>query len=102
MEAETTMTLEDQTLQCLDCGCDFEFTAGEQEFYQSKGLVNTPKRCPQCRNSRKRMNSRKTAPRKLYDVICSDCGIQTQVPFRPSEEKPVYCKDCFNKTKASV
>ncbi|OGI20944.1 MAG: cytochrome C551 [Candidatus Melainabacteria bacterium RIFOXYA12_FULL_32_12] len=52
------MAFEDLTLQCVECGGNFEFTAGEQEFYQTKSLVNTPKRCPQCRNNRKNMNRR--------------------------------------------
>lgn len=94
------MAYEDLTLQCVDCGCNFEFTAGEQEFYESKGLTNTPKRCPRCRTNRKRMSRSK--PRKMYDVICSECGTETQVPFRPSEDKPVYCKICFENSKASV
>lgn len=93
------MAYEDITLQCADCGCNFEFTVGEQEFYAEKGLVNTPKRCPECRNSRKRMNN-KRAPRKMYTVTCSECHCETQVPFQPSEDKPVYCKDCFNNVKA--
>jgi len=40
------MAFEDLTLQCVECGGNFEFSAGEQEFYQTKGLVNTPKPCP--------------------------------------------------------
>ena len=94
------MALEDLTLQCADCGSNFEFTVGEQEFYQSKGLVNTPKRCPQCRSSRRNMNRK--PQRRLYDVVCSECGDQAKVPFRPSEDKPVYCKSCFENHKASV
>jgi CxxC-x17-CxxC domain-containing protein len=86
---------EDITLQCADCGCDFEFTAGEQEFYASKGLTNTPKRCPQCRNNRKRMS--RGAKKRMYDIICSDCGAEAQVPFRPTEGKPAYCRECFAK-----
>lgn len=87
---------QDITLECTDCGCSFEFTAGEQEFYASKGLSNTPKRCPQCRSQRKRMNAPKKAMRKMYDVICSECGCEAQVPFSPSSDKPVYCKTCFD------
>ncbi|HBH18913.1 MAG TPA: zinc-binding protein, partial [Cyanobacteria bacterium UBA9579] len=73
------MTFEDLTLQCADCGSDFQFTEGEQEFYQLKGLVNTPKRCPQCRSSRKKANRR--PQRQLYDVTCSECGNPAKVPF---------------------
>jgi hypothetical protein len=44
---------EDKTLKCVDCGADFTFTAGEQEFYASKGFTNEPKRCPTCRQAKK-------------------------------------------------
>ena len=44
---------QDEKLICEDCGCEFVFTAGEQEFYAEKGLVNKPKRCPECRKNRR-------------------------------------------------
>ncbi|NMA80232.1 MAG: zinc-binding protein, partial [Clostridiales bacterium] len=44
---------EDKTLQCKDCGSEFVFTAGEQEFYAEKGFVNEPQRCKPCRDQRK-------------------------------------------------
>ena len=47
------MTFQDKTIQCADCGSSFTFTAREQEFFQSKGYVNEPKRCPTCRQSRR-------------------------------------------------
>ncbi|WP_251862022.1 zinc-ribbon domain-containing protein [Clostridium sp. Marseille-Q2269] len=43
----------DKTLTCEDCGKEFVFTEGEQEFYKEKGFENEPKRCPECRKSRK-------------------------------------------------
>ena len=39
----------DKTISCRDCGMDFVFSAGEQQFYAEKGLVNEPQRCPSCR-----------------------------------------------------
>ena len=45
--------MEDKTLQCKDCGAEFIFTAGEQEFYKEKGFENEPQRCPECRRARK-------------------------------------------------
>ena len=78
----------------LFIGNEFVFTAGEQEFYAEKGLVNKPKRCPECRKKR-RMNNRRH--RKMYDAVCAKCGAQTQVPFKPSPDKEVYCRECFNK-----
>lgn len=51
------MSFQDKSLQCSDCGQEFIFTAGEQEFYSSRGLQNEPKRCPQCRRARKAQRS---------------------------------------------
>ena len=86
---------QDQTLVCEDCGKEFIFTAGEQEFYAQKGLVNTPKRCPECRKNRRQKSRR----RRMYDAVCSQCGAQTQVPFKPIEGKEIYCKECYAKRK---
>lgn len=47
------MEFQDKTLKCRDCGKDFVFTAGEQEFYQSKGFTNEPVRCADCRRAKK-------------------------------------------------
>jgi len=38
-------------------------------------------------------------PREMHDAVCSDCGQQTQVPFKPSGDRPVYCRDCFQKRR---
>lgn len=90
------MTLAERTLVCQDCGENFAFTVGEQEFYQEKGFQNDPKRCPECRKMRK--SDRNVKKRKnLVTVICSECGKETQVPFEPKEGRPVYCRDCFEK-----
>lgn len=45
--------MEDKTITCRDCGAEFVFTVGEQEFYQEKGFTNEPVRCKDCRNARK-------------------------------------------------
>jgi len=91
------MAYEDIILQCTDCGCDFEFTANEQEFYASKGLTNQPKRCKPCRNAKKGQG-RGGYQRKMYDAICSECGCAAQVPFQPSGDRPVLCKNCYSKS----
>lgn len=95
---ENTTMYQDEKLVCEDCGAEFVFTAGEQEFYAEKGLVNKPKRCPECRKNR-RQNNRRHA-KKMYDAVCSKCGAQTQVPFKPIPGKEVYCKECFASIKA--
>ncbi len=45
--------MEDKTLVCKDCGKEFLFTVGEQEFFKEKGFDNEPVRCPECRKARK-------------------------------------------------
>ncbi|MCL5036081.1 MAG: zinc-ribbon domain containing protein [Chloroflexi bacterium] len=91
------MELQDKTLTCRDCGREFTFTKGEQEFYREKGFQNEPTRCSDCRSGRKKERSFGGGPRRLYDVTCDKCGAQTQVPFEPSQGRPVYCRDCFAK-----
>lgn len=94
------MTYQDKSIKCADCGADFTFSASEQEFYNSKGLLNEPKRCQDCRRTRKsgRQDSRGFgAPRQMFPVVCAQCGKDTEVPFEPRNDKPVYCNDCFRK-----
>lgn len=94
----------DRILTCRDCGKEFTFTAGEQEFFASKGLTNTPSRCPSCRAARRGDQSSHAprAPRgEMYDAICATCGRPTSVPFIPREDRPVYCNDCFQAQRAS-
>ena len=86
---------EDKTLVCKDCGAEFVFTAGEQEFYAEKGFQNEPTRCKACRQARKANRPPLGAPRVMYDAICAECGKATQVPFEPREDRPVYCSECF-------
>lgn len=96
----------DRILTCRDCGQEFAFTAGEQEFYASKGLTNTPSRCPSCRAARRGSHqptvSSSRAPRgESYQTTCATCGRTTSVPFIPREDRPVYCNDCFQAQRAS-
>lgn len=84
----------DKTLTCRDCGQEFIFTAGEQEFFAEKGFTNEPTRCRDCRNTRKNGGG---APREMFDAVCSDCGKTCKVPFKPKDDRPVYCSDCFSK-----
>lgn len=95
---------EDKTLSCRDCGAEFIFSASEQDFFAEKGFTNEPGRCPECRAARKQQNrggfgggrSSNFQQREMHDVVCASCGVETQVPFRPSSDRPVYCRDCFN------
>jgi len=100
------MALSDQTLVCRDCNEEFIFTIGEQEFYASRGLTNTPQRCPSCRAARKANGGygnrgggggggARRESRQMYEATCSSCGNVAQVPFLPRGDKPVYCSDCY-------
>lgn len=92
----------DKNLTCRDCGKTFAFTDGEQEFYQSHGLVNEPRRCPECRSSKRQERSRGYGGggnREMFTVTCASCGKETQVPFQPRQERPVYCSDCYSTMK---
>lgn len=117
--------MSDRTLTCRDCGNEFVFTAGEQEFYMSRGFSD-PQRCSSCRQARKQQRNNDGdsfgggysggggggyssgggggyggGQRQLYPATCSECGKDTEVPFNPSPGKPVYCRDCFQSRKSS-
>ncbi len=89
---------QDITLKCKDCGEEFVFTAGEQEFYAEKGFQNQPQRCKTCRDARK--NAGKT-PREMFVTTCANCGKEAKVPFQPNSDRPVYCSECFAAMKAA-
>ena len=84
----------DQDIACRDCGANFTFTEGEQEFYSTKNL-SAPQRCKDCRSKRKAERTN----REMHDAVCAKCGSECQVPFKPRSEeeggKPVLCKECF-------
>ena len=122
----------DKTLTCRDCGTQFVFTEGEQDFYSQRGYTD-PVRCPDCRASKKAARAGGgggygdsgygdsygggrsgggggyssysgggggggygRSERTMTDVTCANCGKETQVPFVPRGDRPVYCSDCFS------
>jgi CxxC-x17-CxxC domain-containing protein len=95
------MPFQDKTLTCVDCGQTFVFTAGEQEFFAQKGFQNEPKRCKACKSAKRSAaggsgtGTGPTGPRELHEVTCSSCGQKTTVPFKPTLDRPVYCRTCF-------
>jgi len=93
------MAFEEKTLVCVECGADFPFTAEEQEFYQSKGFENEPKRCASCRRARKQRGGF-GGPRQMHAAVCAQCGKDTEVPFEPREGRPVYCSDCYSQQQS--
>lgn len=88
------MTFSDKQLRCRECGEAFVWTAGEQEFYQAKGLMHEPQRCPTCRARAKQERAAARAA-TMHDIVCSNCGQPGQVPFIPRTDRPVYCSTCF-------
>jgi len=38
-------------------------------------------------------------PRQMHKAVCSDCKKECEVPFKPREDRPIYCKDCYSKHK---
>jgi CxxC-x17-CxxC domain-containing protein len=111
----------DKTLVCRECGRDFVFTAGEQEFFAQKGFTNEPGRCPECRAARKARlagsagvtaydtdrgyssgysSSYSGGRREMFTAICSECGQTAYVPFQPRTDKPVYCSSCFERVRS--
>ena len=107
------MSYADKTITCRDCGMDFVFTAGEQEFYAQKGFTNEPTRCASCRQARKAGGSGRggygdresygssRGSREMHTTTCASCGKEAQVPFVPRGDKPVYCSDCFQQQRQS-
>ncbi|HAF31374.1 MAG: zinc-ribbon domain containing protein [Anaerovibrio sp.] len=95
------MAFVDETLTCKDCGKEFIFSAGEQEFYAEKGFENKPVRCRDCRDKRRRSRDGEGAreQRQMFTVVCAECGKETEVPFEPKNDRPVYCRDCFQAKK---
>ena len=77
---EVTNMYEDKTLVCKECGAEFVFTAGEQEFYAERGFQNEPQRCKACRDARK---NAARSPREYFTAVCANCGGEARVPFEP-------------------
>jgi CxxC-x17-CxxC domain-containing protein len=118
-----SLSYTDRAISCVDCGQEFVFTAGEQEFYAQRGFSEAPKRCTSCRAARKAQRNgaggttgagggsydgygqssggyggggySERRPREMFAATCADCGRTAQVPFQPTGARPVYCSDCF-------
>ena len=99
------MSFQDKSLECSDCGITFTHSADDQEYYESKGYTNEPKRCPECRQKRKIERNGNSGynyqPRQMFPAVCADCGNETEVPFEPRQDRPVYCRDCYRKTRSN-
>ncbi len=111
------MSGSDLLLMCSDCGQEFVFTAGEQQFFQERGY-SSPRRCKPCRQAKQSSGGGggggHSAAHSHHEgggytagsgagagmssgttVVCASCGQTTTVPFEPRGDRPVYCKSCY-------
>jgi CxxC-x17-CxxC domain-containing protein len=101
------MEFQDKVLTCIDCGAEFVFTAGEQLFFHDKQFKNEPKRCKACKSKRVAVLSNPSNfrgeghPHSRVETraTCSQCGKDTTVPFRPTQGRPILCRECFTQKK---
>jgi len=100
----------DRQLTCVECQAEFTFSAGEQEHHVTLGFTNEPKRCGPCRAARKQRSGSggsgsrdarpsQGGPKEFHVAVCTQCGGQARVPFKPTNGKPIYCSDCFGKRR---
>jgi CxxC-x17-CxxC domain-containing protein len=91
------MAFQDRVLTCVDCGGEFVWTAGEQQFFADKNFKNEPKRCKSCKIAKANQPTGGGFGRERVETTatCSACGTETTVPFRPTQGRPVFCKECF-------
>ncbi len=93
----------DRPLTCSDCQSEFIFTAGEQFFFYDKQFKNDPKRCKPCKARRAGLAAAaegsnpavRGLSRTETRAECSECRINTTVPFKPTQGRPVLCRRCF-------
>jgi len=100
------MEFQDKVLSCIDCGSEFLFTSGEQLFFHDKQFKNEPKRCKACKSKRVAVLTAAPSPgnghhfaRVETRATCSQCGKETTVPFRPTQGRPIFCRECFTQRK---
>lgn len=95
------MEYHDKVLKCSECGQEFVFTAGEQMFFADKGFKNEPKRCKDCKSKRTQNPGQgNNLQRSETKTTCSQCGKETTVPFRPTQGRPVFCRECFQQRRS--
>jgi CxxC-x17-CxxC domain-containing protein len=87
----------EQALQCVDCFKSFEFTPAEQQFFAAKGLMNSPKRCVDCRILLRAWRQGLTGT--TAEAICTKCGIKCRLPFIPKGHSPIFCSTCLHERR---
>jgi CxxC-x17-CxxC domain-containing protein len=104
------MEFQDKVLTCIDCGAEFVFTSGEQLFFHDKQFKNEPKRCKTCKAKRVAVLSAPGSQgsgsghhtRVETRATCSQCGKDTTVPFRPTQGRPILCRECFTQKNTAA
>lgn len=94
------MDYQDRTIKCADCGKDFVFSKGEQEFFAQKGFTRDPIRCQDCRKAKKSKfsgpkPSKTPESHEMHTIKCKKCGQTTEVPFKPKFPDDILCSKCF-------
>lgn len=91
---------------CRDCRQEWTFTVLEQALYSERGYDNDPTRCPDCRDLRKARRERGEVQgtngrqdRVMHRTVCSACGGEARLPFKPRNDRPVFCNDCHRKQR---
>ena len=106
------MAFEDRDLTCVECNQVFVFTADDQQYHSDKGYTNEPKRCPACRQARRANRGYEGGGggggggyggvrREMHPAVCAECGKDTEVPFLPRGDRPVYCNECYRQQRPS-
>jgi CxxC-x17-CxxC domain-containing protein len=101
----------DRTITCSDCGADFPFSAAEQEFFEQKGF-RFPRRCKECRKAKKDGGGGGGGARagggpggeprgETWPAVCTQCGAETTVPFKPDPARPTFCRKCYGERKTA-
>lgn len=107
------------TIICRDCGANFDWPQGSRGTQAATAEAVAPDRCPNCRArhaseaadtgdwspgdlSTSRVSSHSRREQQMFPVLCAGCGKQTQVPFEPRHNRPVYCSQCFGKRRGGL
>jgi CxxC-x17-CxxC domain-containing protein len=96
------MKFQDKMLTCVDCGAEFVFTAGEQLFFHERDFKNLPKRCRACKDKRPSAKPPGNFSKQETPAVCAGCGKETTLPFRPTQGRPVFCRECFKHKKLAA
>ncbi len=90
----------DLEIQCVHCKEVFLFSEKEQEAFYRRNMM-PPQRCPQCRPTRKKLETG-AASNNRYEIVCDRCGRKDTVPFAPKTGRSVMCSECYSATRTRV